>query len=757
MTDDLIGKTIGGYEVIRLLGQGGMARVYLARQQSMNRYVALKMLPKQYLNDDTYLQRFEREIKIVSQLEHRSIIPVHDYGEHHGVPYIVMRYMPAGSVDDLLQNGALTLDKTLNIVAQIAPALDYAHTRDVLHRDLKPGNVLLDDDGGAFITDFGIARVTNTGISAITTQGVVGTPSYMSPEQAQGKKLDGRSDVYSLGVMLFEMATGKRPFESDTPYSIAVMQVTTPPPMPRSYNPELPSSVESVILRALRKNPDDRYQTALSLSEALKMAIERPETGHDTEPSMKKPSVSPQPAPMQPLIVQPAPMSAPLSPPGIQPVIQPNTPAPYSTGAQNSIAPMPAYRPGIRSRLKSKRASNPLQGMLMGGLVGCGLLMVMIVAGLVVAGAAGLLPFSNADDPTLTPTRNPEITPDETPAANIRPTLQVSATNTLSPLDATSEAARQALFDRITRTAAVLPTDIPPPTSDNYPTPFPLPQNNALIPELQTVQGVVLFAAQRDNSFEILTLALPSLTEMRLTNNQSDDSYPLASPDGQWIAFQSDRDGDFDIYVMDTTGGQLRKLTENSYIDRLAAWSPDGEWVVFSSDIRQDGNFDIFRVRRDGSQLEAIYSSAERKSHARYSPDGRYLVFTAGSPNDASTWEIIKLDLVTGERIQMTNNTRRDASPLFNADGSRILFITMLNDNDNAIAIMNADGTDARILYNSPGSDWAANFSPDGRYIVFSSNPDGITDQLFLMLADGSGVQQITTNEGAYPSWLIGS
>ncbi len=756
MTDDLIGKTIGGYEVLRLLGQGGMARVYLARQQSMNRYVALKMLPKQYMNDDTYLQRFEREINIVSQLEHRNIIPVYDYGQYADVPYIVMRYMPAGSVDDLLQNGALSLDKTLNIVAQIAPALDYAHSRDVLHRDLKPGNVLLDDNDGAFITDFGIARVTNTGISAITTQGVVGTPSYMSPEQAQGKKLDGRSDVYSLGVMLFEMATGKRPFESDTPYSIAVMQVTTPPPLPRSYNPELPSSVESVILRALRKNPDDRYQTALSLSEALKMAIERPETGHDTEPSMKKPSVSPQPAPMQPLIVQPAPIPAPISPPGIQPVIQPNNSAAYSTSGQSSIAPMPAYRPGIRSRLKSKRASNPLQGILMGGLVGCGLLMVMIVAGLVVAGAAGLLPFGDENTP-IAPTRTLETIPNETPAADISPTLNVSVTNTLSPLDATSEAARQALFDRITRTAAVLPTDIPPPTSDNYPTPFPLPQNNALIPELQSAQGTLLFAARRADSFEILTLTLPSLTETQLTSNESDDSYPLAAPNGQWIAFQSDRDGDFDIYVMDTTGGQVRKLTENSYIDRLAAWSPDSEWIVFSSDVRQDGNFDIFRVRRDGSQLEAIYSSSERKSHARYSPDGRYLVFTAGSPNNASTWEIIKLDLVTGERIQMTNNTRRDASPLFNADGSQILFITMLNDNDNAIAIMNADGTDARILYNSPGSDWAANFSPDGRYIVFSSNPDGIIDQLFLMLADGTGVQQITTEEGAYPSWLAGS
>lgn len=755
MHDDLIGKTIGGYEILRLLGQGGMARVYLARQQSMNRFVALKMLPQQYLNDDTYLQRFEREIKIVSQLEHRNIIPVYDYGEYEGVPYIVMRYMPSGSVDDLLRNGALSLDKTLSIVSQIAPALDYAHTRDVLHRDLKPGNVLLDDDGGAFITDFGIARITNTGFSPITTQGVVGTPSYMSPEQAQGKPLDGRSDVYSLGVMLFEMATGRRPFEHEAAYSIAVMQVTTPPPMPRSLNPQLPSSVESVILRALRKNPDDRYQTALSLSEALKMAIERPETGHDTEPSMKKPSLSPQPAPVQPLIVQPAPIPSPVSPQPIQPAMQPATPPPYQTGAQSSIAPTPAYRPGIRSRLKSKRAPNPFQGILMGGLVGCGLLLIMIVVGLVAASAAGLLPFG-ADSTPAGGTRDPQSSINDTPAPDASPTLHASPTATLSPLDATSEAARQALFERITRTAAVLPTDIPPPTAAHYPTPITAPNNNALSPALESARGTLVFAAQRDNSFEILTLNLATLTETALTSNVSNDSYPLASPDGQWIAFQSDRDGDFDIYVMDSSGGQVQKLTENNYIDRLAAWSPDGDWIVFSSDVRQDGNYDIFRVRRDGTQLEAIYSSAERKSHARYSPDGRYLVFTAGDPNDASTWEIIRLDLVTGERTQMTNNTRRDASPLFSPDGTQILFITMLDGNDNAIALMNADGTETRILYNSPGSDWAAAYSPDGNFIVFSANPDGVKDQLFLMRADGTGVQQLTTNQGTYPSWLNG-
>ncbi|MBZ0298350.1 MAG: serine/threonine protein kinase, partial [Anaerolineae bacterium] len=183
--EDLSGTQISGYEILNVIGQGGMATVYRARQVSMQRIVALKVLPRQLMQDDTYMQRFHREVEIVSRLEHRNIVPVHDYGEFEGQPYIVMRYMPAGSVDDLLNRGALEFELALKIIEQIAPALDYAHVKGVLHRDLKPSNILMDDNGDAYLTDFGIARVLgeNRGGISITTTHVVGTPSYMSPEQ----------------------------------------------------------------------------------------------------------------------------------------------------------------------------------------------------------------------------------------------------------------------------------------------------------------------------------------------------------------------------------------------------------------------------------------------------------------------------------------------------------------------------------------------------------------------------------------------
>ena len=220
MDDKLIGKTIGGYQIVEEIGQGGMATVYRAHQISMNRDVAIKILPLQFSHHAASLDRFKQEASIVARLEHRAIVPVHDYGEHEGIPYIVMRHMDGGSVDDLLAKSPVPPGQTLQIIQQIAPALDYAHREGVLHRDLKPSNILLDANEDAYITDFGIARILGTPSNRLTTSGVVGTPSYMSPEQAQGHELDGRSDVYALGVVLFEMLTGTRPFEGETPYSV---------------------------------------------------------------------------------------------------------------------------------------------------------------------------------------------------------------------------------------------------------------------------------------------------------------------------------------------------------------------------------------------------------------------------------------------------------------------------------------------------------------------------------------------------------
>jgi serine/threonine-protein kinase len=412
MTDDLIGKTIGGCEILDVVGRGGMATVYRAQQVSMNRTVAVKVLPQQYVNDDTYLQRFNQEVRIVAKLEHRNIVPVHDYGEYNGRPYIVMRYMPAGSADDLLKNGPLDIEAIVNIIEQIAPALDYAHGKSVLHRDLKPSNVLLDNDNGAYLTDFGIARVLGEqGSSGITTQGVVGTPSYMSPEQAQGLTLDNRSDIYSLGVMLFEIATGRRPFESDTPYSIAVMQVTTPPPSPRSINSQLSFAVEEVILKAMRKKREERYPHAIALAEALKRAVNKPVVNvHDTQPGMQRPPLRvAQPAPAQP---------QPIPPPIAQSPV-------YAVPAANQPA-APASSGYVPRRRRRQRGSNVWVSAALGGLLGCGLLAIIVIVVVIALTALANNNPTAAEPSSSTGATEANQSLKETPYPTLEPTSQTA-------------------------------------------------------------------------------------------------------------------------------------------------------------------------------------------------------------------------------------------------------------------------------------------------------------------------------------------
>ena len=431
-SDSLIGKTINGYEMLDVVGRGGMAAVYRAQQVSMNRVVAVKVLPEKYVNDDTYLQRFEQEVAIVAKLEHRNIVPVHDYGEYNGRPYIVMRYMAGGSVDDLLDNGALDIETIVNIIEQIAPALDYAHTKNVLHRDLKPSNVLMDDGGGAYLTDFGIARVLGEqGNKSITTQGVVGTPSYMSPEQAQGLALDGRSDLYALGVMLFELSTGRRPFEADTPYGVAVMQVTASPPSPRTFNAALSLAVEEVILRSLRKKPDDRYPTATKLADALKMAANKPVLSmHDTQPGFKRQF------PQQSL-VQPAPAAAPVY---SAPAYAPPTPSPAPTG----------YAP-VYPRRKRRSGGNVWMSAALGGLLGCGVLAVIVITAIII-----LTSLNGRTELDVSPTPSAIGTVDNTTSL------------ALPTLDATSQTGRETLIPQqveVTPGAAIAPVgERPTPT-----------------------------------------------------------------------------------------------------------------------------------------------------------------------------------------------------------------------------------------------------------------------------------------------------
>ena len=260
---------IGRYEIKSELGRGGMATVFLAYDPSFERDVAIKVLPQVFLHDNLFRTRFTREAKMIASLEHSAIVPVYDIGEDGEQPYIVMRYMSGGSLSERLEKQALKLQLTAQITTRLAQALDAAHARQIVHRDLKPGNILFDQYGNAFLSDFGIARLEQAG-TTLTGGALVGTPAYMSPEQIQGDKpVDGRSDIYALGVLVYQMMTGKQPYRSDTPAKAMMMHILQPVPNILEDQPNLPVECEALIKKAMAKNPDQRFATAGEMAAEL--------------------------------------------------------------------------------------------------------------------------------------------------------------------------------------------------------------------------------------------------------------------------------------------------------------------------------------------------------------------------------------------------------------------------------------------------------------------------------------------------------
>ena len=267
--EDLTGMQLGPYRVLEPLGEGGMAAVYKAHQPGLDREVALKILPRQLASDPEFVQRFEQEARLIAKLQHPHILPVIDYGQAEGYSYIVMPFVRAGTLAKLLQGKPRPMPEVARLTSQLGEALDYAHSQGVVHRDLKPSNVLLDERGNCLLTDFGIARLVETTSNLTATGTVLGTPSYMSPEQAKGDRVDQRSDIYSLGIIMYELATGRVPFRADTPLAVLMKHVNDPLPPPRNLNPDLPEAMERVILKALAKAPEDRFARAGDMVRAL--------------------------------------------------------------------------------------------------------------------------------------------------------------------------------------------------------------------------------------------------------------------------------------------------------------------------------------------------------------------------------------------------------------------------------------------------------------------------------------------------------
>lgn len=414
--DNLIGKTLGPYTIRRALGRGGMASVFLAYHPQTNREVALKVLPREFLHDEMFRIRFEREAKTIAALEHPAIVPVYDFGGADGQPYIVMRYMPGGSLAERIRQGPLPLEQVVKIFERVGSALDAAHAKGIIHRDVKPANILFDAYNEAYLSDFGIAKLTQSTIE-LTGSGMVGTPAYIAPEMAEPGKHHATIDIYALGVTLFQALTGALPYSADTPMGLLLAHISQPIPDITTLRPDLPARLQHVIERAMAKDPSERYPTTAKMltdleaatSVALRPAPALPE-GEDVGATLVEPEESWLEA------GSPGPTEA--------------TPPAVKLGAAGTVA-APSAPP-------AKKRAIPVWGFAAGGVIGAALCVGLIAGGIALFAPGNGKPTPAADAspgatgqplaeattaPTTTspaqPTPEPTIIPTQAPTATV--------------------------------------------------------------------------------------------------------------------------------------------------------------------------------------------------------------------------------------------------------------------------------------------------------------------------------------------------
>ncbi len=511
-------QKFGRYEIREELGRGGMATVYHAYDPRFERDVALKVLPREMLHELSFRTRFEREAKTIAMLEHPSIVPVYDFGEEEGQPYFVMRYMTGGSLADRMKKGPISLQDMAHIMSLIAPALDDAHKKGIIHRDLKPGNILFDQFNEPYIADFGIAKLTDSQ-SNVTGSAIVGTPAYMSPEQAQGEGIDGRSDIYGLGVILFETLTGQQPYHGDTPMSVVVKHITDPVPHILDVKPDLPADLEGVIEKAMAKDRNERYQDVKSLAEALN-SVARGESlvqggGDATAVATSKATVATK-RPIQSL--EGTVVSKPVSQGAVAQPVQPVTPVPQA-GAP-------------RSRT----------GLWIGLGVVVLFVLIAIIGGLLVF--KDRIPFLAAPVPTQT----------QAPARP-SPTAQ-----TLPP------------------TATTAPVVIPVATDTPAVTDTPAPSPTATVASLPTLGGADKIAFLSNRDIWMMNVDGSDLTQ--LTKDTAEKHGLQWAPDGQSIFYISGKCIQ-NVTIQNPAVSTVTCFNAADYFDAFEI-SPDGSMVAIS-------------------------------------------------------------------------------------------------------------------------------------------------------------------------------
>ena len=734
------GERLGSYEVIRTLGHGGMGEVYLAIDKRLGRKVALKLLTSHLTKDRERLRRFEQEARTASSLNHPNILTIYEIGQEEGKRFIATEYIEGETLRQRMGGGRMKIDETLEIGNQIASALQAAHAAGIIHRDIKPENIMLREDSIVKVLDFGLAKLVNqdgfnssaeTGTRVKTQSGMVmGTISYMSPEQARGLSVDVRTDIWSLGCVLYEMLAGRSPFEADTTSDTIVAILEKEPPPLAHVEPSVPEAFEWMVGKALVKDREDRYQTVREMHTDLKRLKQRLDVATELE-RMK----SSAPAEARTLII-------------------------------NEQASQPETKTGeTATNAAGKNAGSTVGARLSGALRNRKRSVVLIISAVVVLGVLALVLTNFFGRKLSTDSSQTAVLPQTAGSLTTAKLTYSSGLDiypTLSP-DGNSvsySSNRDGNFEIYVKQLTPGGGEIQL-TSDGQQNLEP-----AWSPDGTTI---AYYSKNRGGIWLIPSLggAARQLTEF--------GAHPAWSRDGSMIAFQSQAattPGDYSvgpstIWIIPARGGAARQITQVGTTPGghyAPSWSPDGKRLLFISN-NYSGS-EIWAVSAQGSELKQITRGERRQGNAIYTPDGQSIYYTAGvNTSTTGLWKQ-KMEPVTGEPVgepvlAATVGAVYYRSLAISADGKKLVYSLVSNTSNLwsvPVAQTTAEAAGAPVALTDDTSlrNNLAVFSPDGRKIAFTSWRGGTNSDVWVMDADGKNPVQLTTNPASdfVPSWF---
>jgi serine/threonine-protein kinase len=694
-SDPRVGTELAGFRIEGVLGRGGMGVVYVAEQLRYGRRVALKVLAPELTGDQQFRERFELEWRTAARMEHPNIIPIYEAGEAEGVLYIAMRYVEGIDLAALLARvGRLAPERMLTIVGQVGSALDAAHATGLIHRDVKPANVLMatmgegSDGDHAYLADFGVAKQSQTR-SGLTQTGVfIGTVDYAAPEQIEGKPVDGRADVYALGCVMFQCLAGSRPFEKESEVALISAHLFEKPPSLHALRTELPQQIDEVIAKALAKSPDDRYSSCRELVAAARASLTASPTGAVTAVETGQ-TVVDTPAPAPATAASASPFST-----------SPDTPAPAA--APPPVPGSPAAAPAaIQGKPPWWRSKLALAGVVAIAVAGIGVGVGVGLSGGESDTATNAEPPSESEPPPADPTE-----PDPPPAETDPPPPETDPSVIDPPAGGALAfaSARDGDFDIYTMsldgTGRVRLTNDP--SADGGPRWSP------------DGQQIAFYSWRDGDDPDLYVMNADGSNVTQLTDDDVYEGRPNFSPDGSLLVFQGGEGADAEIWTVSLTGEAPTQITSNAAEDISPSWSPDGAQLAFA---RYDGNdYELWLAAADGSNELQLTDNTASDTDPAFSPDGASIVFSSNRQNE--NYDIWTMAADGSSPRRLATASREDAIPSFTPDGSQIVFDSD-RDGDFEIFVMSASGGAQTQLTD----DLTGDFEPD--YSTAAAVPTG--------------------------------